>query len=111
MNMDQLKQLPEITDHILAGLQADDGMKHNILLSAADETTKYRLHRRTVFSLCALSLVLILLCVLAALMPQKTMTSDIQNIPAGSHKKTAPIQLQNVIDQADMPDACTNHLP
>ena len=39
MDMNRLERLPEITDHILSGLVADDQLKHRILLSSATQNS------------------------------------------------------------------------
>ena len=99
MIMDQLEKLPEITDYVLSGLKADDALKHRILLSAADSSRSSPYRFRTVIALCSLSLLLILLCVFINQMPLNGKPeSDIQVIPAGSHRIVSPVNMQQVID-------------
>ena len=98
--MDRLKQLPEITDHILSGLQADDRLKHSILLAASSAPQKGKTYLRTVVSMCSLCVLLILLCVFAITFTVKSTNPDLQNIPAGSRKSSSPVNLQTVIEKA-----------
>ena len=98
--MDRLKQLPEITDHILSGLQADDRLKHSILLAASSAPQKGKTYFRTVVSMCSLCVLLILLCVFATTFTVKSTNPDLQNIPAGSRKSSSPVNLQTVIEKA-----------
>ena len=65
MDMNRLERLPEITDHILSGLVANDQLKHRILLSSATQNSGKKVSLRTVIALCSLSAVLILLCIFA----------------------------------------------
>lgn len=109
--MSQLTNLPEITDHVLSGLRADDQMKQKILLSATQKTARNTISRRTFIAMCSLSLLLILLCIMVTLIPIEKKTSDIQNIPAGSYKKTAPVPIQNVINEAFESDAFSDEKP
>ena len=97
--MDQLERLPEVTEHVLAGLKADDSLKHRILLSASEAPQKTGYRRRTVIALCSLSLVLILLCVFVSNLAGKQQ-QDLQVIPAGRQRNSAPVNLQKVIDEA-----------
>ena len=98
--MDRMKQLPEITDHILSGLQADDRLKHHILLTASTAHQKDKQHFRTVVSMCSLCVLLILLCLFATTFTGKSANPDLQNIPAGSRRNSSPVNLQTVIDKA-----------
>ena len=100
--MDRLKQLPEITDHILSELKADDRLKHGIFLAASSAPQKKKQQLRTAVSMCSLCALLILLCLFAATFTGKTGDSDLQNIPAGSRKNSSPINLQTVIDKASV---------
>ena len=59
----RLCRLPEISDHVLSGLKADEALKHKILLSVASDCKKRKTSLRTVIALCCLSAVLVLLCV------------------------------------------------
>ena len=99
--MDRLEKLPEVTEHVLDGLRADESLKHRILLSAAGTRNGYSFRFRTVFALCGLSVLVILLCVFAARIPaHHTGPDDVHMIPAGSRRVTSPVNLQMVIDQA-----------
>ena len=67
--MNRLQRLPEITDHVLSGLKADDRAKHRILLAASGSQAPGGMHQktvrfRTVVTLCSLSVLLVLMCVL-----------------------------------------------
>lgn len=96
--MNQLDQMPEISEHVLSGLKADQSLKHRILLSAS-ELPKQKIRLRTVVALCSLSVLLILLCVFAGHFSVKKADS-LQIISAGSNRLTAPVDLQDVIDKA-----------
>ena len=99
--MVQLEKLPEVTNHVLAGLQADESLKHRIFLSASEtkrSTSPFGF--RTVIALCSLSVLLVLLCLLVTRMPVKyDSTTDIHVIPAGGHRMVSPVNMQQVIDQ------------
>ena len=94
---DRLKHLPEATDHVLAGLRADDALKHRILLSAASQPEKRKISFRTVVALCCLSAVLVLLCVFAL---GSKPAADIQVIPAGSRHASPPVGLEEIVEEA-----------
>jgi hypothetical protein len=94
---DRLRCLPEITDHVLSGLKADESLKHQILLSAASGREKRKTSYRTVIALCCLSAVLVLLCVFAL---GSKPAGDIQVIPAGSRRSSPPVRLEEMIDEA-----------
>lgn len=99
--MNQLDRMPEITEHVLAGLKADDSLKHRILLSASENRSSEPTRKKTVLALCFLSVLLILLCVFAARMPSwQSGSPDLHIIPAGSHRIISPVNLRTVIDQA-----------
>ena len=98
--MDPLKSLPEITESVLYGLKADDEGKHRILLSASTGTQTKTVRMRTVIALCSLSLILILVCGLLLNLSQGKQPAQLQVIPAGSHRNSAPVNLQTVIDRA-----------
>ena len=99
--MNRLEQLPEVTNHVLSGLKADDSLKHRILLSAAESSRVNPFRFRTVIALCSLSVLLILLCVFVARAPVNYgSTADIQVIPAGSRRIVSPVNMQQMIDQA-----------
>ena len=100
MTMDRLKQLPEVTDHVLSGLKADDALKQRILLSAAEGQHNRTYSFRTVVALCSISVLLILLCIFVTRIPVNNVsTSEIQVIPAGGRRIVSPVNLQQVIDQ------------
>lgn len=96
--MNRLNQLPEISEQILSGLKADNSLKHRILL-AASESPKQKIRFQTVVALCSLSILLILLCVFAGSFSSGSRDS-IQVISAGSHRLSAPVDLQDVVDKA-----------
>ena len=99
--MVQLEKLPEVTNHVLAGLQADESLKHRIFLSASEtkrSTSPFGF--RTVIALCSLSVLLVLLCLLVTRMPViYDSNTDIYVIPAVSHSMVSPVNMQQVIDQ------------
>ena len=94
---DRLRHLPEISDHVLSGLKADEALKHKILLSAASDREKRKISFRTVIALCCLSAVLVVLCVFAI---GSKPEGDIQVISAGSRHSSPPIRLEEMIDEA-----------
>ncbi len=91
------EDLPEVSEHVLSGLVADEGLKHRILLSAASPSPRVRYPARTLVALCSLSVLLILLCIFAL---QSGKTADVQVIPAGSHRSTPPVRLETVLEKA-----------
>ena len=95
--MKHLDRLHEITEHVLSGLKADDALKHRIFLSAASSSKEKKYPLRTIFALCGLSALLILLCVFAL---QPKTTGDIQVVSAGSRHSTPPVILENVLEEA-----------
>jgi len=98
--MDGLKKLPEVTDHVLSGLRADDQLKHNILMKAATSPRKGRQQIRMVVSMCSICVLLIFICLFAATFAGKNTNPDLQSIPAGSHRNSSPVNLQTVIEKA-----------
>ena len=100
--MERLDQLSEITDHVLSGLQADESLKHRILLSAAGsarKTSQFRM--KTIVALCSLSVLVIILCIFVTHIPfENSAPAEIRVIPAGSHRVVSPVNLQQAIDQA-----------
>ena len=98
--MDPLDRLPEVTEQALSGLQADEAMKRRILLSAANGPQKKENRFRTVVALCSLSVLLILLCAFVYNLPGKDQQTDLNIIPAGRQRNSAPVNLQKVIDEA-----------
>jgi len=104
--MDHLDQLPEITDHALSGLSADDSLKQRILLSAVSSAGNKRINVRTALALCCISLFLLLTCFIIKGTNQNIAGSpQIHNIPAGSHRIVSPVNMQDIIDQATTSDS------
>ena len=95
--MNRLDRLPEVTDHVLSGLKADDRLKQQILLSAVSRKSGKKYSFRTVVALCSLSVLLILLCVFAI---QTKTDGDIQVMSAGSRHSSPPVKLENVLEKA-----------
>ena len=100
--MNSLDQLPEISSEILSGLKADETLKHRILLSAAESGRSTRVPRRTLVPLCALSALVIALCVLIPQLsgPGSSSGTSIQVIAAGSRRTSSPIHLHSMITTA-----------
>ena len=48
--MEKFERIPEVTEHVLAGLTADEGLKHRIFLAASAPATKKKYPLRTVVS-------------------------------------------------------------
>ena len=106
--MDKLKQLPQVTDHVLDGLRADDALRQKILLSAAESGRSRTSRLRTVIALCTLSAALVLLCIFAVRIPAGTNTQTaIHVIPAGSNRMVSPVNVQQVINQVSEYDPIT----
>ena len=97
MIMNRLENLPDITDHVLSGLKADDTLKHRILLSATSPSSPKKYSFRTVAALCCVSALLILLCVFAI---RSDTGGDIQVISAGSRHSAPPVKLECVLEKA-----------
>ena len=95
--MKQLERLPEISDHVLSGLKADDDLKHRIFLSAASSPKEKKYPFRTVFALCGISALLILLCVFVL---RTENSGDIHVVSAGSRHSTPPVILETVLEKA-----------
>lgn len=102
MNMTDIDRIPEITDHVLAGLKADDELKHRIFVCAANRTQNNRAFSfKAAAALVCVSLLLIISCALLTLVPSgKGSGTDLHVIPAGSHKLLSPVDMQQVIDYA-----------
>ena len=98
--MDQLNRLPEVSEHVLCGLKADDRLKHQILLKAAESPQKKGYRFRTVIAMCSLSFLLILMCLFVSGISGKQQDQDLKVMPAVRQRKTAPVNLQQVIDEA-----------
>ena len=64
--MSRLDQLPEITDHVLSGLRADDSLKYRIYQKAAEQSGERarKSSRLPLAALCAISAVMIALFVI-----------------------------------------------
>ncbi len=105
--MSRLDQMPEITEHVLSGLRADDSMKFRIFQEAAGisgQPLSRKSHRPLVAALCAVSALMIVLFVLinplvntkkesqsSAYSAQNSTTSQIQTIQAGSELDESPV--------------------
>ena len=99
--MDQLNRLADISDRVLDGLKADNHLKKRILISAANNPIKEPFRMKTVFALCSLSLLLIVLCVFISSFPSWTGSApEIQNIPAGGRRIVSPLNLKQAIENA-----------
>ncbi len=101
--MDRLNRLPEVTDQVLAGVKADESLKHRILLAAAAPRPERKTRFRTALALCGLSVLLVLLCVFASRLPLAGKPADLQVIPAGSHRDASPVHLQTVLEKVPLP--------
>ena len=120
--MTKLDQLPEITDHVLSGLRADDSLKYKIYQKAAggslNEETKPS--RRPLVALCAISAVMI--AVFALVIPltwqksasfgqsdntQNYDTMEISSIPAGTVLPDSPVSTtdENIFMPAEKQEA------
>ncbi len=95
--MEKFEKIPEVTEHVLAGLTADENLKHRIFSAASSPAIKKKYPLRTVIALCSLSVLLILLCVFALTTGN---SGDIQVIPAGRRHSTPPVRLENVLEKA-----------
>ena len=100
MSMDPLNRIPEITDHVLSGLKADQHLKQRILETAASSPRKVSFRPRTIIALCSLSVLLVLLCAFASGLIGKPSSGNIQVIPAGSRRNSSPVNLQTIIEKA-----------
>lgn len=97
--MRQLDRLPELTDQVLSGLQADDSLKHRILLAAAGSSKDKADRSRTVLVLCCISAALLLLCIMIDSISVRKPDPQLQIIPAGNRRIVSPVNLQNAITQ------------
>ena len=114
--MNNLNQLPDITDQVLSSLKADENLKHRILVAAANEevpSSSFAGKKRSLIALIALTAVLILSVIgigSLSLSQDGISPSSMHVLPAGSHRNTSPVQLQVVIDEVienhiEYPDA------
>ena len=102
--MSRLDQLPEITDHVLSGLRADNSLKHRIYQKAAgvSDAPEKKSARLPLAALCAISAVMV--AVFALLIPlsrQKTISGntdiaydspDISSVSAGAVLTSSPVK-------------------
>ena len=98
--MDRLDRLPEVTEHVLSGLKADQRLKQRILESAASSPLKTSFRPAAVIALCSLSVLLILLCVFATGLIGSPSSGNIQVMQAGGRRNSSPVNLQTVIERA-----------
>ena len=111
--MSRLDQLPEISDHVLSGLRADDSLKYRIYQKAAAPSGQkaQKNSRLPLAALCAISVVMIALFVIlnpmitrnnptqtAVTASQDTPASQIQTIQAGAELDESPIDEKNEKD-------------
>lgn len=98
--MKTLERLSEATEQSLHGLSADDALKHRILRAAADTRSVPRapLRFRTAIMLCALSALLLVLCLAASRMPSVKDSGDVKVVPAGSKRIESPVRLQTFLN-------------
>lgn len=108
--MARIEQLPEITDHVLSGLRADDSMKHSIYQKAAGmaDTVEKRTSRFPLIALCAISAVMVAVFVLLGnVKPLSGNSSDdqkgvqIQTISAGVTLTESPVNEDNTEEDSD----------
>ena len=100
--MEQLNRIPEVTEHVLSGLKADQRLKHQILEAAVSSPGKksFRPQPKTIIALCSLSVLLILLCVFVSGLGNHSSSGNIHVIPAGNRRNSSPANLQTVIEKA-----------
>jgi hypothetical protein len=104
--MSKLDQLPEITDHVLSGLRADDSLKYRIYQKAAKpSSSSVKASRKPLAAaLCAISAVMIAVFMLmgplmgrntaspdAVTKSESTPATQIQTIQAGSELDQSPV--------------------
>ena len=105
--MSRLDHLPEITDHLLYGLQAGPALKQRILEKAAQSgDSRSASFRRPAIALGVLSMLMIAaLIMLGSLrVGGGTPAPDIQTVAAGSYRSISPVDLQEVIDETSAED-------
>jgi len=98
--MDPLNRVPEVTEHVLSGLKADQRLKQQILESAVSSPGKTAFRPKTIIALCSLSVLLILLCVFMSGLGGNSSSGNIHVVPAGSRRNSSPVNLQTVIEKA-----------
>ena len=109
--MSRLDQLPEITDHVLSGLRADDALKHRIYQEAAqDGTPREKASRRPLIALCTLSAAMIAVFVLLGRIgplsrkqePEEgapmSAAQQMETITAGERRNVSPIGLGSILE-------------
>lgn len=122
--MNRIDQLPEITEHVLSGLQADDSLKHKIHLKAAGisaGTEEKKTSRLPVAALCAISAALIAVFVLLFPLSRNGVTGNqptvsggyesigINSIPAGTVLPESPVS--NNHEEESAPGECDELSP
>ena len=100
--MSRLDKLPEITDHVLSGLRADDSMKYRVFQKAAgtSDTKKKQSSHLPLAALGAISAVMIAVFVLLAPLASQNKldvsenyaTVEINQIPAGTVLPESPVR-------------------
>ena len=101
--MKNIENLPEVTEQVLGGLQADMSLKHRILESAVSSgQPKAGLLRHPAAVLCLLSAAMIAaFALLGTLRPQGPDTAaDIVTVSAGSYRDVSPVRLQDILESA-----------
>lgn len=116
--MSRLDQLPEITDHVLSGLRADDSLKYRIYQKAAgaSENRERKSYRLPLAALCAISAVMIAVFVfLGRVSPiaggsdssrlditasQETESSHVKTINAGGEFENSPLKNESENEKA-----------
>ena len=115
MIVKDLEQLPEVTDHVLSGLQADESLKHRIYQKAAGVTDvpERKISRIPLIALCAISAVMIgVFVLLGNVAPLSSSSPDardsvqIQTISAGVTLTESPVSesTQDEDTEEDNPD-------
>ncbi len=106
--MNRLNELPDITNHVLSGLKADDRLKTKIRLKAADLSLNdvsfsgTEKHFRLLPVLCAIALLMLLsLSLLQKAVPHNGSLPEIQTFAAGEHKSSSPLSIQRILSEAD----------
>ena len=106
--MNRLNELPDITNHVLSGLTADNRLKTKIRLKAADlslndvSSSGTEKHFRLLPVLCAIALLMLLsLSLLQKAVPHNGSLPEIQTFAAGEHKSSSPLSIQRILSEAD----------
>ena len=112
--MSKLEQLPQVTDHVLNGLRADDALKARIYQKAVQEEPARSsgfTRRGALIALCSLSAVMIaVFAILGTIQPSDTKAGpdetntvlasvEIETVSAGERRSSSPFALQSVIDE------------